>query len=487
VSAEYEVARVPSGIAGLDDVLHGGLPQRRLSLVTGTAGSGKTLFAVQFLAHGIAHENEGGVFVTFEERPAAIRRNFRSFGWDVAGWEEAGHWRFVDGSPQPGEEAVVVGEFDLASLVVRVKHAVAESGARRVAIDSTGSLVEQFDNPLAARRALFQISAELQEVGVTSVMTAERAEDYGPISRHGFEEFVADNVVILRNTLEGEKRRRTAEVLKLRGGSHHKGEQLFTIQAGRGLVVVPQEAVDLDHPSSGARVTSGLPELDAMCDGGFYENSLVLVTGATGTGKSLLATHFVAGGAAKGERTLLLSFEESRSQLVRNAQRWGLDFEALTADDKLRIVAATPESASLEDHLLSMKAAMAEFRPDRVAIDSLTALQRIATARSFREYLLGLSFHIKARSVIGMLTAATEELGGGGVMTGDLHVSTVSDTIVVLQYVGREAEIARGLVVLKMRGSDHDKALREYTIDDNGMHIGDPLPLRGWTNLPEVL
>ena len=93
---DYEVARLAPGIEGLDTVLGGGLPQRRLTLVSGTAGSGKTLFAVQFLAAGIADADEPGVFVTFEERPAAIRRNFRSFGWDVAAWEDAGLWRFVD-------------------------------------------------------------------------------------------------------------------------------------------------------------------------------------------------------------------------------------------------------------------------------------------------------------------------------------------------------------------------------------------------------
>jgi circadian clock protein KaiC len=483
---DYEIARVPSGIDGFDDILHGGLPQRRLSLVTGTAGSGKTLLAVQFLAQGIAEHDEGGVFVTFEERPSAIRRNFRSFGWDISAWEEAGHWTFVDASPQHDDETVIAGSFDLASLVVRVKHAVDASGARRVAIDSTGSLVEQYADPVAARRALFQIAAELSESGVTSVMTAERSDDYGPISRFGFEEFVADNVVILRNALAGEKRRRTVEVLKLRGGSHVKGEQLFTIRGGQGMVVVPQLSPTLDFTPSGTRLTSGLAELDAMCRGGFYDKSLILVTGAPGTGKSLLATHFIAGGVVSGERALLHSFEESRGQLVRNAKRWGHDFERMEAEGKLKIVAAQPESASLEDHLLSMKTAIAEFRPDRVAIDSLTALQRVATATSFREYVLGLSFHIRAHAMVGLVTAATEDLGGGSV-AGELHLSTVSDTIVVLQYAGRGAEIARALTVLKMRGSDHDKTLREYTVDDHGMHIGDPMPLRSWTRLPEVL
>jgi circadian clock protein KaiC len=486
MSTGYEVARVASGIEGLDAVLGGGLPQRRLTLVTGTAGAGKTLVAVQFLACGLAQHDEAAVFVTFEERPGAIRRNFRSFGWDIAEWEDAGRWTFVDASPHVQDDTVVAGEYDLASLVVRVRHAVAETGARRVALDSTGSLVDQYGNAVAARRALFQVAAELQEMGVTAVMTAERADDYGPITRHGFEEFVADNVVILRNALEGEKRRRTVEVLKLRGGAHLKGEQLLSIRSGRGMVVVPQHAVTLDYEASGRRLTTGLAELDAMCRGGYYDKSLILVTGATGTGKSLMATHFIAGGVESGERALLLSFEESRGQLVRNAKRWGHDFERMEAEGMLRVVANTPESASLEDHLLAVKASMAEFEPDRVAIDSLTALQRVATAKSFREYLLGLSFHIKATATVGMLTAAVEDLGAGQ-LSGELHVSTVSDTIVVLRYAGRGAEIARGLVVLKMRGSDHDKALREYTIDDQGMHIGEPLPLRLWAGLPEVL
>ena len=487
MSSGYEVPRVPSGIEGLDDVLRGGLPQRRLSLVSGTAGAGKTLFGVQFLAEGIEEHDERGVFVTFEERPAAIRRNFRSFGWDIAAWEEAGSWTFLDASPRPEDELIAAGQFDLDALVVRVRHAVSESGARRVTIDSTGSLVDQFASPMAARRALFQIAASLQEMGVTSVMTAERAEDYGPITSNGFEEFVADNVIVLRNTLEGEKRRRTVEALKLRGGSHLRGEHLFTIQSEIGMVIVPQETITLEHEASGARLTTGLAELDTMCNGGYFDKSLILVVGATGTGKSLLATHFVAGGALKGERTLLHSFEESRTQLIRNARTWGLDFERMEADGTLRVVAATPEASSLEEHLLRMKAEIADFRPERVAIDSLTALQRVATARSFREYLLGLSYHIKSQALVGMITAAAEELDGASVLTGDLHMSTVSDTILVLQYFAREKALTRGLNVLKMRGSDHDKAMREYVIDDTGMHIGEPLALQTWTRLPKVL
>lgn len=478
------IERVGSGVEGFDLISRGGLPLQRLTLVTGTAGSGKTLFATQFLAEG-ARNGEPGVLVTFEEHPEDIARNFGTFGWDIPAWERDGLWAGVDASPRFHEETVVVGDYDLSSLVLRVRHAVERVGAKRLAIDSTGALIEQLGESTSARRALFKIASELSDMGVTAIMTAERSDDYGPISRFGFEEFVADNVVILRNTLEDEKRRRTAEVLKLRGGSHMRGEHLFTIVPERGIVVVPQEVLGFGTASQRTRLTMGSSELDRMCNGGMFDRSLVLVTGATGTGKSLLATQFSAGGSSAGERALLLSFEESEEQIRRNAEAWGLDLERQEADGRLRILAVPPEAQTLEDHLLHMKASIADFQPDRVAIDSLTALQRVASVKSFRDYLLGLSFHIKQSAVLGLVTSASEDLGSVG--HGGLHVSTVSDSIIVLQYVSHGSLVGRAINVLKMRGSDHDKAIREYTIDDNGLHIGQPIEVPTWQQLPQVL
>jgi circadian clock protein KaiC len=315
-------------------------------------------------------------------------------------------------------------------------------------------------------------------------MTAERPDDFGPISRFGFEEFVADNVIVLRNVLRAEKRRRTLEVLKLRGGAHLKGEHLFTIKSRRGMIVVPQEVLNFGYASSHERLPTGVAELDAMTHGGFLARSLILAAGPTGVGKSLLATQFVAGGLDRGDRGLLFSFEESRDQLARNAQAWGIDFERLEAEGRLRVVAQAPEAASLEDHLLHLKSEIADFRPDRIAIDSLSALHRVATVESFREYLLGLSFHIKASALLGLMTATSDD---GSDLSGGLHMSTVADTIVVLQYVADHGRIGRAINVLKVRGSDHDKDIRGFTIDDGGMQIGERLDLRSWNVLPEVL
>ena len=474
-----EVPRIASGIPGLDLITGTGLPARRLTLVAGTAGSGKTVFAAQFLAEGIRNAEEPGVFVTFEERPQATRENLRSLGLEIEEWEAENRWRFVDASPRLDHQTVIAGKYDLSSLIVRVGHAVQEVGAKRVSVDSVGALISQFEHPGPARQAIFQLASHLEELGVTSVMTAERDDDYGSISRFGFEEFVADNVLVLRNSLSAEKRRRTIEVLKLRGGAHAKGEHLFTVISGRGLVVVPHEGIDFGYGTSTTRLSAGNERLDAMLNGGLFDKSLVLVSGATGTGKSLAATQFIAGGAQNGEKALLLSFEESRDQLARNAAGWGLDFDAMERDGRLRILSEAPESAGLEDHLLRMKSEIDEFAPDRVAIDSITALQRVSTVRSFREYILGITFHIKANALLGLMTATTEDMTS--VTPAELHVSTISDTIILLQYAQIAGEVRRGINVLKMRGSDHDKAIREFRIDDSGMHIGESfgdLPLQ---------
>jgi len=466
-----ELERVEAGITGLDPITYGGLPRNRLTLVAGTAGSGKTVFAAQFLATGIT-AGEPGVFVTFEERPEGIRRNMRSFAWDIAGWEERRLWEFVDASPRQVDTVFAGDDFNLSPLLARITNAIERTGARRVAIDSIGALVAQFTHVAPARQALFRLAAALEELGVTTVMTAERQEDYGPIARLGFEEFVADNVVILRNALDGEKRRRTIEILKMRGCSHLKGEHLFTLLED-GIVIVPVAIGSLGYGTSNRRLSSGIKALDSMFDGGLFEKSLWLVAGATGTGKSFLATQFVAGGVEAGQRALLHSFEESHDQLIRNAAAWGIDLAAMEESKQLCIVAQAPESASLEDHLQRMKSTIEEFQPDRVAIDSLTALQRIATIKSFREYVLGLTFHIKLRSLLGLVTTSvTDFFAAEG--TGELHVSTISDVITLLPYVPVGGEFHRGVQVLKMRGSDHDKAIREFRITDHGMEIAEP-------------
>ena len=159
------------------------------------------------------------------------------------------------------------------------------------------------------------------------------------------------------------------------------------------------------------------------------------VSGATGTGKTLLATEFLAGSGESGERALMFAFEESRDQIFRNAVGWGVDFDADggrgTAPDRRRPI---PRSASLEDHLVEIKREIDEFRRNRVAIDSLSALERIGSDKGFREFVIGLTSYLKSEAMLAVLTAATPSLFGGDSVT-EAHISTLTDTIILLRYV----------------------------------------------------
>jgi circadian clock protein KaiC len=472
--ANEQIVKLPTGIPGFDHIANGGLPSGRATLVSGTAGSAKTVFAAQFLAAGIVQAGEHGVFITFEESPADMRRNMAGFGWDIAAWEAAGHWAFVDASPQPENEAeVVLGIYDLGGLLARIRHAIAQVGATRVAIDSLGAIFNRLQDSHMIRRELLRVVITLKQLGVTAIITAERSQEHGEIGRYGIEEFVTDNVIILRNLIEDEKRRRTIEILKFRGTSHQKGGFPFTVIPDQGLVIIPLSAIELKQRSSNTRIQSGNPELDQMCGGGFFRDSIILVSGATGTGKTLMATTFLGSGALQGDRVLLFAFEESRDQLFRNATGWGFDFTQFERTSQMRVVCNYPESASLEDQLIMMKAEIERFRPQRVAIDSLSALERVSTIKGFREFVISLTSFIKDQEIVGLYTATTPTLLGGASIT-EAHISTITDSIILMRYVELFGEMRRGMTVLKMRGSAHDKDIREFMIDGQGMHIGKP-------------
>ncbi len=463
--------KLPTGIAGFDQVSNGGLPKGRTTLISGTAGSAKTVLGVQFLVEGIIKFDQSAVFITFEECPDDIRKNMVGLGWDIAALESEGKWAFVDASPDPGVECVTSGDFDFGGLLARIEHAVRKVGAVRVSMDSISAIFAQYQDVSKVRSELFRIAVGLKKLGVTAIITAERNTEYGDVSRHGIEEFVADNVIILRNVLESEKRRRTMEILKFRGCSHQKGEWPFTIMPGQGVILIPLSAMELKQKSSNVRITSGNKELDKMCGGGFFRDSIILVSGATGTGKTLMTTEFIHGGAIAGERCLLFAFEESREQLARNATGWGIDYDKMEAEGQLKVVCEYPETMGLEDHLIRIKDLIEEFKPHRIAVDSLSALERGSSERGFREFVIALSSFIKDQETAGLFTSTTSTLVGGTSIT-EAHISTITDSIILLRYVEMFGEMRRGLTVLKMRGSMHDKDIREFTIDGTGRHIG---------------
>jgi circadian clock protein KaiC len=471
------VERLQTGINGFDDVAMGGLPAGRSTLVGGTTGSGKTLFAIEFLARGILRSGEPGVFVSFEETAQDIRRNCASFGFPVAKWEQAGQWAFVDASDKLDEEAPVIGAYDLGALVARIEHAVRRIGARRVCIDSLSAVFSRFAGGAIVRHEMHRIATALAELGVTSIITAERTHEYDGLSERGVEEFVIDNVIVLRNALIQEQRRRTIEIVKFRGATHRTGEWLFTIDRRDGVVVIP--LAFLGYPAeraSAIRVTSGIADLDQMCGGGFFKDAIVLLTGPSGGGKTLTALKFLAAGAAAGERCLAFAFDEGREQLRRSALGWGIDLHAYEDSGLLRAMCDYPEVASLEDHFLRISRAIEEFAPSRLVIDTLSALERIAAPRALLDFVIALSAVVRQRGITTLLTSMpatrlTPQLRPS--IAGEL--ASLTDVTITLSYFERGGEIQRAVAILQARGSAHDHRVRLVTVGGEGMRIGEQI------------
>jgi circadian clock protein KaiC len=471
------IERLPTGISGFDQVAIGGLPEGRATLVAGTTGSGKTLFAVEFLVRGITRFGEPGVFVTFEETTTEIRRNAASLGFDIEHWENEGMWAFVDASPYTGEETETVGDYDFGALLARIGHAVRRVGAKRLSMDSLGAVFARFNDVGTVRRELFRISTALKSLKVTSVVTSERTAEYNGVSRYDIEEFVLDSVVILRNVLQHERRRRTVEVVKLRGGAHRTGEWLFTIDSQDGIVIIPLTFLVPHKPASRVRVSIGNSRLDEMLGGGLFKDALALVAGPIGAGKTLASLHFADAAYREGRRCLYYTFDETPEQLIRSAAGWGLDAEAMVSSGLLKVVAEFPEVASLEDHFLRLTRAVSDFSPDRLVIDTLSSLERIVSPHALVDFVIALGAVLRQHDITTLLTSSPgAQMTPSATPTIATEFASLTDAMILLRYVERAGELQRAIAIVQTRGSAHDQTIRRVTIDTAGMHIGEPYP-----------
>jgi len=462
--------KVPTGIPGFDELSYGGIPKGRTTLVSGVSGSGKTVFAAQFLYGGILSEKENGVFVTFEEKPTDIMKNMSSFGWNIKDMVKKKKWVFVDASPDDSE-SLEIGAFDLGGLLARIKHAVKKAKAKRVAIDSISALFPRYEDSALIRRELFKIGQALKDMGITAILTAERVEDKGQIGRFGVEEFVSDNVILLHNHLrENGERERTIEVLKFRGAPHSSSEAQLMV-TNRGMEVFPKPTPVLSGKGFDKKISFGIPGIDKMLLGGVYKNSITLLSGPSGSGKTVSTLHFIMQGSLSNEKSLLIEFEESTDQLYRNAASFGWDLKATEKKGLVTIVNHYPEDFKAEQYLKYITSIIVETKATRVAIDSLSALQRVYKPEKFRQFMIGLNSVLKMNNCTTLLTNTTQELLGLTQIT-ETQLSTSTDNIVVLKYAEIMGEMKKLVAVLKQRGSGHDKALREYEVTSSGIIVG---------------
>jgi circadian clock protein KaiC len=463
--------KIPTGIEGFEHISHGGLTQNRATLIVGSSGSGKTFLAYEILHRSITQFETPGVFVTMEEKPDDIIINFKEIGWHIDQLIEKKQLKLVDASPDT-EPVVEVGEYNLTALINRISHAMNEINGSIIVIDSIGSLFHQFTKTMIIRKEISRIINTFKEQGYTIIFTAERTKEYGEISRYGIEEFISDNVIILRNILVDEQVRRTIQVLKMRGKTHEKGEFPFTITE-KGISIMALSERELKQSSSNVRCSTGNKKLDEITNGGIFRDSVMLISGPTGCGKTLMCATFLKDACLNNEKIIMFAYEESRQQLMRNANSWGADFEKWEKAGLLKVICLYPEAMGLEEHLLLIQKEIKSFQPRRLVMDSVSAMERVAGIRIFREFVIGLTSFVKQEEVCSLFTSTTPKLAGGDSIT-EAHISTITDIIILLRYVEIKGLLRRGIAVIKMRGSQHQKSIYEFTIDSEGLKIEKP-------------
>ncbi|MGD8861113.1 MAG: circadian clock protein KaiC [Myxococcales bacterium] len=461
-----ELPKAPTGVVGLDDVTLGGLPAGRATLVCGGPGCGKTVLAMQFLAHGATEHRERGLFVSFEEPVEDLHDNFAPMGLNLPALVERGSLRLMHVALEPGRVSQS-GEFSLDGLMLRLDQAISAVGARRVALDTLDSLFGHFDDADHLRAELARLMRWLKERGVTTVVTAERGGD--SLTRGGIEEYVSDCVLVLDHRVRDGIAKRRLRVLKYRGSRHGADEYPFLI-GSRGLSVFPITAPPMRQGVSSEVVSSGVADLDAMLGrGGYYRGSSVLVSGGAGTGKSTLAAAYSEAACARGERCLYVAFEESASEVVRNMASVGLNLSAPLDAGRLRITATRSTRFGLEEHLVSVLADVEEFEPDSVVLDPMSTLASVGRLDEVKSMLVRIFEQLKARGVTVLATSLTR--AGVPISTTDQEVSSLMDTWIVLRYVFEGEHRRRYLHVAKSRGMRNSQAVRELLMDSQGLSL----------------
>jgi circadian clock protein KaiC len=458
-----------TGIQGLDEITGGGLPTGRPTLISGGAGSGKTMFGLEFLYRGAVLFDEPGVFMSFEESIPDLTQNAASLGFDLSRLV-AEKKLFMDHVHISRSEIAESGEYDLDGLFIRIADAVQKVGAKRIVLDTIEALFGEMPNPGILRAEIRRLFDWLKTKGLTTVITAERDRP-DKLTRHGIEEFVSDCVIVLDHRIREEISTRRLRVVKYRGSTHGTNEYPFLIDT-HGISVLPISSLGLDHAASTGRISTGIERLDGMMGGrGFFQGSSILLSGTAGTGKTSVAVHFVDAACRRGERCLYFTFEESPRQVVRNMRSIGIDLQQWVDKGILQFHAARPSYGGIEEILLVAHKHISSFQPSVVVVDPITNLLMVSTLNEARSMLTRLVDFLKTQVITAVFTSLTAP--GGSLEASEADISSLMDTWLLLKAIEVGGERNRALYVLKSRGMEHSNQIREFVLTNDGLQMLD--------------
>ncbi len=453
--------RFSSGDRHLDAVLGGGLPGNALNLIIGLPGSGKTILAEQFLFHNASSERPGMYLSTVSEPLEKIVRYGQSLAFFDA--EAIGTRVFFEDLGQ------TLNDGGLDDVLGRLRVLITERRPGVIAIDSFKALSAYAATPRAFRHFLHELAGSLTAVATTTFWVGEYDRDEIATAP---EFAVADGIISLTTRREAERAIRHLEVLKLRGSGFMSGEHAYRI-APDGLHVFPRlaESIPVEtYELQTERMSSGIPAIDQMLVDGYWPGASTMVAGPSGAGKTLMGLHFIFNGAATGQTGIIATLQENSTQLDRivTGFGWSLDNESID------LMYRSPVDLYLDEWVYELLDLIERTGARRVFIDSLGDLRRAAVDElRFREYLYSLLQLCANQQISVMMSQEVPELFGISHISEE-GISHISDNVILLQFVPRDAQLRRAVTVLKTRATRHDPDIREFKITPEGIVLDGP-------------
>jgi circadian clock protein KaiC len=473
LSSPATLKKAPSGITGFDEITGGGLPRGRTTLLLGGPGSGKTVFALQYLVNGARIHGEPGIFVAFEETSKRIMANAESFDWKL-GQLQRRKLLFVDA--QPKFDLVQTGDFDLCGMLAGLGLQATQIKARRIVFDALDIVLGLLPDQAARRREIYRLHEWLVDRGLTCIFTLKGTADepHSITDRlYGFMQFMVDCSVILNHGVVAGVSQRNMRVQKYRGSGFDENESPFVIGDAGFDVAIARTLGRADVKVTNERVTSGIKRLDTMLGGGYYRAACVLITGFPGTAKTTLSGAFAEAACRRGERTLFVSFDSDGSEVIRNLASVGIRLERFLKSGLLRMVSARSLVGSAEMSLVRIKAIAATHRARCLVIDPVSALSNSGTELAAHGVGQRLIDWAKADRITLVCTSLLNEISGYSESDTSLHVSTLADTWIHLSYVVQAGERNRGMSIIKSRGTAHSNQVRELILSNAGVTLAD--------------
>lgn len=462
--SELQIKKVKTGIEGLDEITHGGLPFARPTLISGYAGSGKTVLAIQFILNGIQYYNEPGVFITLEETEEDLRKNMASFGYDLNEMEKSGQLA-IDNVHLKPTKLYKSGKFDLTPLFLRIEEATKKVSAKRIAIDTFEQIFREIKDEDLFRQELVRLIHWLKEKKLTTVFTSEKPVVINP--KAGINEFITDCVISLSHSQLESVYTRRLHILKYRGSSHGTNEYPFLID-NKGISLLPITSVEVHHISENV-LSTGVEGLDDKIDKkGVYAGSTNLVSGSSGVGKTSVAMSVCIAAMKQNKKALFFTLEESAPQLRRNMKSLGFDLESFEKKGLLKIITSRSTAHGIETHLVTLYENISNFSPEVVVLDPITDLVEVGTKKEVRGMLIRIIDYMKNKLITVIFTALVSSSSN----TPSIQMSSMVDNWIILNISRQEKENQPYITIVKTRGMAHARKSFLLNFTEKGLKLG---------------